>query len=102
MIFVNASIALFLIGIIGAKVVKEISTGSLPWWAGVIVSVLSGIVWGYLNKNSFNLIKNLIVFNIVYSLAYLCGFALLGERLGWTQLIGFAISIFGVIVMNLR
>jgi drug/metabolite transporter (DMT)-like permease len=94
-------IPLFLIGLFGAWLAKQISNGNLPWWLPIIPSVCTGLLWGWVSKRSKDLSLATITFDIVYATAFLTGFFILGDRLSSLQILGVILSLIGVALMSL-
>lgn len=95
-----ACFVLFLIGMAGSFLAKKVQLGSLPIYAPIITSMLSGVIWGWLSLHSKNLSLMSVVVNVIYSSAFVLGFYLLGERLTAFQLFGFVVSLIGIIMMT--
>lgn len=94
-------IPLFLVGIFGAWLAKGISGGVLPWWLPTVPSVATGLLWGWVSRRSANLSLATVVFDVVYTGAFLAGFLLLGERMNLLQTCGVALALAGVALMSL-
>ncbi|NBO56108.1 MAG: hypothetical protein EBU84_16310 [Actinobacteria bacterium] len=94
-------IPLFLVGIFGAWLAKGISGGALPWWLPTVPSVATGLLWGWVSRRTSNLSVATVVFDVVYTGAFLAGFLLLGDRLNWLQSCGVALALAGVALMSL-
>lgn len=94
-------IPLFLVGIFGAWLAKGISGGALPWWLPTVPSVVTGLLWGWVSRRSVNLSLATVVFDVVYTGAFLAGFLLLGERMNLLQTCGVALALAGVALMSL-
>jgi len=90
---------LFLIGVFGSFITKKVQVGTVPVWTPIFPSILSGVVWGYISKNSSNLSLMSVLVDVIYTAAFVFGFFLLGERLTTFQLIGFVVSLVGVGMM---
>ena len=72
-------VALFLVGIFGACLAKGVSIGMLPWWIPVVPSLCSGLLWGVESLRSSNLSMSTVVFDVVYTGAFLVGFLVMGD-----------------------
>jgi uncharacterized membrane protein YeaQ/YmgE (transglycosylase-associated protein family) len=95
-----AYLALFLVGMAGSLITKKVQMGSLPMYAPVITSMVSGLIWGWLTLESKNLSLMSIVVNVIYSSAFVFGFYLLGEQLTTFQLLGFVVSLIGIAMIT--
>lgn len=91
--------ALFLLGVVGAHITKKIQVGSFPIWATIGPSIVSGALWGWIARRSQSLSLMSVLFDIIYTAAFVFGFFLLGERLTFFQVAGFAISLIGIAMM---
>lgn len=91
--------ALFLLGVVGAHVTKKVQVGSLPMWSTIGPSIISGTLWGWIARRSQSLSLMSVLFDIIYTAAFVFGFFLLGERLTPLQLAGFAVSLVGIAMM---
>lgn len=94
-------IPLFLVGIFGAWLAKGISGGALPWWLPTVPSIATGLLWGWVSRRSDNLSLATVVFDVVYTGAFLAGFLLLGDRLSVLQSCGVGLALLGVALMSL-
>jgi drug/metabolite transporter (DMT)-like permease len=91
---------LTVIGLFGAKVSKDISAGKLPWYSSIGLSILSGALWGYVASKPIPLTYASVVFDVIYTAAYVAGFVWLGDSLNNIQILGIIFSIIGVILMG--
>lgn len=91
--------ALFTTGVIGAFVTKKVQSGSLPIWAPIGPSIVSGILWGYISRRSQNLSLMSVLVDVIYTAAFVTGFIILGDRLTPLQIAGFIVSLIGVAMM---
>ncbi len=96
-----AVLPLFLVGLVGAWLAKGISHGDLPWWLPVLPSVGTGLLWGWVSRRSSDLSLATVVFDVVYTGAFLAGFLLLGDRLSLLQSCGVGLALLGVALMSL-
>lgn len=94
-------IPLFLVGILGAWLAKGISGGALPWWLPTVPSIVTGLLWGWVSRRSDNLSLATVVFDVVYTGAFLAGFLMLGDRLSVLQSCGIGLALLGVALMSL-
>jgi len=92
---------LFLVGLIGAWLAKGISDGSFPWWLPVLPSVGTGLLWGWVSRRCSDLSLATVVFDVVYTGAFLAGFLLLGDRLSVLQSCGVGLALLGVALMSM-
>lgn len=102
LMWIKSIIGLTIIGIIGAKISKEINLGNLGWYWAILASVLSGGLWGWMVKHQTSLTYMSIVFDVVYTAAYIGTFIYLGDKLNAVQTSGLFISIIGIILMGLH
>lgn len=93
-------VSLFLTGILGAGLAKGISVGILPWWIPVVPSLGTGLLWGWVSSRSSNLSLSTVVFDVVYTGAFLAGFLLMGDRLSVVQTCGVCLALLGVALMS--
>ena len=93
-------LGIVIVGIIGAKISKEISLGNLNWYWAILASTLSGGIWGLMLRQQLSLTYLSIIFDVTYTAAYLGTFIYLGDKLTIMQIIGLFISIFGIILMG--
>ena len=91
--------SLFILGVIGAHITKKVQSGTFPIWATIGPSILSGVLWGWISRKSQSLSLMSVIFDVVYTAAFVFGFYLLGDRLTTLQLAGFIISLIGVAMM---
>jgi drug/metabolite transporter (DMT)-like permease len=92
-------VSLFCLGILGAFVTKKVQGGSLPIWTTVGPSITSGLLWGYIARRSESLSLMSVLFDVIYTAAFVTGFVILGDRLTPLQIAGFFVSLFGVAMM---
>jgi len=92
-------VALFLLGVFGAYITKKVQHGILPIWSPIGPSMVSGFLWGWIAKRSHSLSLMSVLFDIIYTAAFVFGFFLLGEKLTPLQLAGFAVSLVGIAMM---
>jgi drug/metabolite transporter (DMT)-like permease len=92
-------VSMFITGVIGALVTKKVQVGSLPIWAPVGPSILSGFLWGWISRQSTNLSLMSVLVDVIYTAAFVFGFFLLGDRLTPLQIAGFIVSLVGVVMM---
>lgn len=93
-------VPLFLVGIFGAWLAKGISGGALPWWLPILPSLGTGLLWGWVSRVSSDLSVATVVFDVVYTGAFLAGFLLLGDRLSVLQSCGILLAMVGVALMS--
>lgn len=93
--------ALFLVGLFGSYVTKQVQGGLLPIWSPIFPSILSGLVWGYISRRVQSLSLASVVVDVVYAVSYVSGFLLLGETLTMRQVAGFLVALAGVVMMSL-
>lgn len=91
--------SLFILGVLGAHITKKVQSGTLPIWATVGPSILSGVLWGWIAQRSQSLSLMSVLFDVVYTAAFVFGFFLLGDRLTPFQIAGFIVSLIGVAMM---
>jgi drug/metabolite transporter (DMT)-like permease len=91
--------ALFLLGVIGAHITKKVQNDLLPIWSTIGPSIVSGLLWGWIAKRSQSLSLMSVLFDIIYTSAFVFGFFLLGEKLTPFQIVGFAVSLAGIAMM---
>jgi hypothetical protein len=91
--------SLFILGVLGAHITKKVQSGTFPIWATVGPSILSGMLWGWIAQRSQSLSLMSVLFDVVYTAAFVFGFFLLGDRLTPLQVAGFAVSLIGVAMM---
>ena len=92
-------VALFATGVFGAYISKKVQGGTLPVWAPVLPSIVSGVLWGLITRRSQNLSLMSVMVDVIYTAAFVFGFFLLGDRLTPLQLAGFVVSLVGVGMM---
>jgi len=83
----------------GALITKKVQCGLLPVWAPIGPSIVSGLLWGYIAKNSQNLSLMSVLVDVIYTAAFVIGFVILGDRLTPLQVAGFVVSLLGVAMM---
>ena len=91
--------ALFILGVFGAHITKKVQVGSLPIWATIGPSIVSGTLWGWIARRSESLSLMSVLFDIIYTSAFVFGFFLLGEKLTPLQIAGFVVSLVGIAMM---
>jgi drug/metabolite transporter (DMT)-like permease len=91
--------SLFCIGVFGAFITKKVQAGTLPIWAPIGPSIVSGVLWGYISRQSQNLSLMSVLVDVIYTAAFVVGFILLGDRLTPLQIAGFIVSLLGVAMM---
>lgn len=99
--WIKSGFALFLVGLLGARISKGINLGELlPYWY-VIVSIMSGCVWVWMTRAKVNLIYASMFYDAIYATSYLIGFWLLGESITYVQLVGIVLAIVGVALIGM-
>jgi drug/metabolite transporter (DMT)-like permease len=68
-------------------------------WTPVLPSIASGLLWGYISRRSQSLSLMSVLFDVIYTAAFVAGFVILGDRLTPLQIAGFFVSIIGVAMM---
>lgn len=90
---------LFLTGIFGSWLAKGISGGHFHWWLPIIPSIGTGLLWGYVSKRTENLTFATMLFDAIYTGAFVIGFLLLGDKLNWHQALGIILAMIGIALM---
>lgn len=90
---------LFFTGLFGAWLAKGISSGAFPWWLPILPSVGTGLLWGWVSRRTQNLTLATMVFDVIYTGAFVVGFLLLGDKLNSHQAIGLLLTIVGIALM---
>ena len=85
---------------LGAFVSKQISLGKINMLWALLVSLVVGLQWAWIVKQSSSLIVSAVIFDVVYSSSFVLGFIILGDRLSWMQVLGFCLSVTGVAMMS--
>jgi len=91
--------SLFILGVLGAHITKKVQSGTFPIWATIGPSIFSGVLWGWIAQRSQSLSLMSVLFDVVYTAAFVFGFFLLGDRLTPLQIAGFVVSLIGVVMM---
>jgi len=92
-------LSLFVLGVLGAHITKKVQSGMWPIWATIGPSILSGMLWGWIARRSQSLSLMSVLFDVIYTAAFVFGFFLLGDRLTPLQVVGFIVSLIGVAMM---
>jgi len=90
---------LFLTGLFGAWLAKSISNGTIPWWMPIIPSVGTGLLWGWVSRRTQNLTLATMIFDTIYTGAFVIGFIMLGDKLSTHQVIGVILTLIGIALM---
>jgi len=90
---------LFVLGVLGAHITKKVQSGTWPMWSTIGPSILSGMLWGWIAQRSKSLSLMSVMFDVIYTAAFVFGFYLLGDRLTPLQVVGFIVSLIGVAMM---
>lgn len=98
--WMKAIAALLSIGMVGSVVTKSINQGKIGWYWAMLVAAASGGVWGWMSRYPISLVHASIVYDVVYSMAYVIGLSLLGDKINGVQWLGIFVSILGVIMVG--
>jgi len=85
---------------VGAFVSKQINLGKINMLWALLVSLVVGLQWAWLVKNSTAPIVSAVAFDVVYSTSFVLGFVVLGERMSALQAVGFALTVAGMAMMS--
>lgn len=91
---------LIVVGILGAKISKEINLGNLSWYWAILASILSGGLWGWFVRQPVSLTYASIVFDVFYTAAYIGTFVFLGDQLNLINVLGIIIAMTGIAMMG--
>lgn len=90
---------LFATGLFGSWLAKSISGGALPWWLPIVPSIGTGLLWGWVSRRTTNLTLATMVFDTIYTAAFVIGFVLLGDKLNSHQIMGVILALVGIALM---
>lgn len=92
---------LIFVGLGGGYFSKLINRGDAAPWVTIFPSILSGLLWGLMAQSQgVNLSLMSILFDVVYTAAFVVSFVLMGDRLSPIQVAGFVVSLIGVTMMS--
>ena len=94
----RAVAAIMVVSTVGAVTSRHINQGNIGWYWAMVMSLASGLVWGWMARKPVSLIYASVVYDVVYALTYVVCLALLGERLTLIQGVGVALAIVGMVL----
>lgn len=87
--------------VLGAYLSKQSNLGKAPWYSSVIPSVLLSLVWGWMTLAKVPLVYASILYDVTVAVTFFLVFALMGEHIGWLQVLGLFFAILGTTLVSL-
>ena len=100
MFIIKSILGIFIAGVFGAIVSKQINLGNLPWWSTVVSATLSGLVWGWMVSQKKNLVYTSVLYDALMAITYILVLIFLGEKLTLIQFLAITLAIVGIILVN--
>lgn len=95
-------VGLVLAGVCGALVSTAVHAGHVGPWASWLVGQMSIIVWAFQARTkTMSLITASALFDIVYSLAWVLTYCVVGHSITLPQALGMACLLLGMVLVNL-
>jgi hypothetical protein len=100
MFTLKSLLSLLFVGSLGAIASKQINQGNFPWWSSIFISLISGLVWGWMASQRVSLIYASTLYDATMAIVYVITFICLGENVSLIQFWGIVLSIVGIILIN--
>jgi hypothetical protein len=93
MFILKSVLAISLSGSLGAILSKQINQGNFPWWSAIVISSISGLVWGWMASQKVSVIYASTLYYATMAVVYVITLISLGETVSLIQFWGIVATI---------